>query len=96
MINSSLDLNFDVIHAATNDRYGDGCEKSLVSLGPIAPFSNSNITTSRRKHLEDFSHTLIVSLLYKLLTRSRAGDYLYVGFERGRNIRQRELTKSKL
>ena len=37
---NQLDLNFDVLHAATNNRYEDKYDIRLVSLGPIALFSN--------------------------------------------------------
>ena len=33
--NSYLELNFDVLHAATNNRYVDGNDIRLVNLGPI-------------------------------------------------------------
>ena len=39
LLNSYLNLNFDVIHAATNHRYVDNNDISLVNLGPIASFS---------------------------------------------------------
>ena len=40
LLNRSLDLNFDVIHAASTDRYADRSDMNLVNLGPIALFSN--------------------------------------------------------
>ena len=40
LLNSYLELNFHVLHAATNNRYVDGNEIKLVNLGPIALFSN--------------------------------------------------------
>ena len=60
LLNSYFDLDFDVVHAATNNRYADGNEIRLVNLGPVALFSNYNLATSSRKHLEDVSHTHIV------------------------------------
>ena len=36
--NSYLDLNFDVLHAATNGRYADNNDIRLVNLDPIAFF----------------------------------------------------------
>ena len=47
---SYLELNFDVIHAVTNNRYVDGNNIRLVNLGPIALFSNYRLTTSSGKH----------------------------------------------
>ena len=35
LLNSYLDLKFDVLHAATGNRYVDGNDKKLVNLGPI-------------------------------------------------------------
>ena len=63
LVNSYLELNFDVIHAGTNNRYADNDDIRLVNLGPIALFCNYKLTTSSGKHLEDFSHVRIVSLL---------------------------------
>ena len=40
LLNSYLELNFDVLHAATNNRYVDGNDKRLVNLGSIGLFSN--------------------------------------------------------
>ena len=95
MLTSYLELNFDVLHAATNNRYVDGNDIKLVNLGPIALFSNYKLTTSSGKHLEDIDHAHVVSLMNKLLTSSRGSDDLSVGFDHDRNRRQRELTHSK-
>ena len=65
LLNSYHELNFDVLHAATNNRYVDGNDIRLVNLGPIALFSNYKLTTSSGKHLENFDHAHIVSLMYK-------------------------------
>ena len=94
MLNSHLEINFDVLHAATNNRYVDGNDIRLVSLRPIALFSNYKLTTSSGKHLENIDHAHIVSLMYKLLTSSRGSDDLSSGFDRDRNRRQRELTNN--
>ena len=95
LLNSYLQLNFDVLHAATNNRYVDGNNKRLVNLGPIALFSNYKLTTSSGKHLENIDHAHVVSLMYKLLTSSRGSFDLSIGFDRDRNRRQRELTNNK-
>ena len=58
---SYIDLNFDVIHAATGNRYGDGDDIRLVYLGPIALLGTYKLTTSSGKHLEEISHAHIVS-----------------------------------
>ena len=63
LLNSYLDLNFDALHAATNNRYVDNIEITFVNLGPIALFSNYKLTTSSGKHLQDNSHGHIVSLM---------------------------------
>ena len=52
LINSYLELNFDILHAGTNNRYADGKDIRLVNLGPIGLFSNYKLTTSSGKHLE--------------------------------------------
>ena len=95
MLNSYLELNFDVLHAGTNNRYVDDNDIKLVNLGPIALFSNYKLTTSSGKHLENIDHAHIVSLMYKLLTSSRGSDDLSIRFDRDRGRRQRELTYNK-
>ena len=87
-MNSYLDLNFDVLNAATGNRCVDDDDIRLVNVGPIALFNNYKSTTSRGKHLEDFSHAYTVSLMYKLITSSKDNDDLSIGFERDRNRRK--------
>ena len=95
LLNSYLELNFDVLHAATNNRYVDGNDKRLVILGSIALFSNYKLTTSSGKQLENIDHAHIVCLLYKLITSARGSDDLSIGFDRDRGRRQLELTNNK-
>ena len=95
LLNSYLELDFDVLHAGTNNRYVDGNNIRLVNLGPIALFSNYKLTTSSGKHLENIDHAHIVSFMYKLLTSSKGSDDLSIGFDRDPNRRQRELTNNK-
>ena len=64
LLKSCLDLNFDVLHAATNDRYVDAEDIWLYNLPAIALFSNFKLTTSSWKHLEKIDHAHIVSLMY--------------------------------
>ena len=92
---SYLDLNFDVLHVANNDRYADANDIRLNNLETIAFFSNYKLPTSSRKHLGDISHAHIVFLLYKLLTTSRDIDDLSIGLDGDGNRRQRELTNTK-
>ena len=91
LLNSCLELDFDVLHAGTNNRYIDGNDRRLVNLGPIALFSNYKLTSSG-KHLENIDHAHIILLIYKLLTSSKGSDDLSIGFDRDRKRRQRELT----
>ena len=56
---SYIDLNFDELHAACNDRYADKIDIRLHNLGPIALFGTYKLTTSSGKHLEDISHAHI-------------------------------------
>ena len=95
LLNSYLELNFDVLHAATNNRYVERNDIRLVNLGSIGLFSNYKLTTSSGKHLENNDHAHIVSLMYKLLTSSKGSDDLSICFDGDRNRRQRELTNNK-
>ena len=51
-LNSYLEINFDVLHAATNNRYANAKEIRSVNLGPIAFFSNYQLTTSLGKQFK--------------------------------------------
>ena len=95
LLNSYLEINFDVLQAASNNRYVDVNDIRLVNLDPRALFSKYKLTTSSGKHLEEISHAHIVSLLYKLLTSSKDSDDLSIGFDRSRDRRKRELTNNK-
>ena len=95
LLNSYLDLSFDVVHAANNNRYADGNDIRLVNLGPVALFSNYKLTTSSGKHLEDVSHAHIVSLMYKLITTAKDMNDLSIGFDKDRTRRRNELTNNK-
>ena len=88
--NSYLDLDFDVLHAATKNRYADNDKIRLVNLGLVALFSKYKLTTASRKHLEKNDNAHIVSLMYKLLTSRRGSDDLSIGFDCDCNKRQRE------
>ena len=95
LLNSYLELNFDVLRADNSNRYLDGNDIRLVNLGPIALFSHYKLTTSSGKHLENIDHAHIVSLMYKLLSSSKGSDDLSIGFDRDRGRRQRALTNNK-
>ena len=95
LLKSYLDLNFDVLNAATNNRYVDADDIWLNNLAAIAIFSNFKLTTKSVKHLENIDHAHIVSLMYKLLTSSRGSDDFSFGFDRDRNRKKRELTNNK-
>ena len=95
LLNSYLELNFDVLRADNSNRYLDGNDIRLVNLGSIALFSNYKLTTSSGKHLENIDHAHIVSLMYKLLSSSKGSDDLSIGFDRDRGGRQRALTNNK-
>ena len=95
LLNCSIELNFDVLHAVSGKKYADVNNIRLVNLGPIALFSNYKLTTSSGKHLEEINHAHIVSLMYKLITSSKGSDDLSIGFDRDRNGRKRELTNNK-
>ena len=95
LLNSFVDLTFDVLNATTNRRYANRADIWLIKLAAIALISNFRLTTSSGKHLENIDHAHIVSLMYKLLTSSRDCDDLSIGFDRDRNRRKRELINNK-
>ena len=95
LLNSYLDLNFEVIEKADDSRYGNGNDVKLVNLGPIALVSNFKLTTSSGKHVEHINHAHLVSLLYKLLTSSKRSDDLSIGFDRSSARRREEITDNK-
>ena len=95
LLNSYIEINFDVLKATTNDRYADTDDIRLINLGSIALFSNYKLTTSSGKHLENINHAHIVSLMYKLLSSSRDTDDLSISFDRSRDKRKRELLNNK-
>ena len=95
LLNSYLDLSFEVIKKDDNSRYANGNDIRLVNLGPVALFSNFKLTTSSGKHLEDISHAHLVSLMYKLITSSKDSNDLSVGFDYSRNRRRDELALNK-
>ena len=64
-------------------------------MGPIALFSNFKLTTFSAKHLEDISHTHLVSLMYNLITSCKISDDLSIGFDRSRARRQDEMIDNK-
>ena len=53
------------------------------------------MTTSSGKQLEDFSHALVVCLMYKLVTTAKGCDDLSVGFDCSRDRRKQELINNK-
>ena len=95
LLNSFLDLSFEVIKRADKSRYANGSDIKLVTLGPVALFSNFKLTTSSGKHLEDISHAQLVSLMYKLITSSKDSNDLSLGFDNNRNRRGDELALNK-
>ena len=95
LLNSYLDLSFEVIKKDDNSRYANCNDIRLVNLGPVALFSNFKLTTSSGKHLEDISHAHLVSLMYKLITSSKDSNDLSVGFDYSRNRRRDELALNK-
>ena len=82
LLNSYLEINFEVTIEADKSRYGNVNDIKLINLGSIAFFSNFKLTMSSGKHLEDIGHTRIVSLMHKLITSSRGSDDLCVAFDR--------------
>ena len=95
LLNSYLDLNFEVIGKFDNSRYANGDDIKLVNLGPIASFSKFKLTTSSGIHLEDNIHAHIVSLMYILITSAKDSDDLSIGLDRDRGRRRDKLALNK-
>ena len=95
VLNSYLDLNFEVLEKGDDTRYGNGNDIRLVNLEPIALFSNFKLTSSTGKHLEDIPHTHLIFLVYKLITSSKDSDDLSIRFHRSRDKRRDELAQNK-
>ena len=95
LLNSYLELDFDVLRADNSNRYIDNNDIRLVNLGPIALFSNYKLKTHSGKHLENIDNAHTVSFIYKLITSSRGSDDLSIGFDRDRTRRRNELTNNK-
>ena len=95
LLYSYLESNFDVLHAATGNRFVDNNDIRLVNLGPFGLFGKYMLTASSGKHLENIEHGHVASLMYKLLTSIRNNDELSIGFDRSRERRKRELTNVK-
>ena len=95
LLNSYMELNFEVIEKDDNSRYGNGNDIRLVNLGTIALFSNFTLTTSCAKHSKEVGHDHIFSLMYKLISSAKSADDLYTGFDRSRHRRKQELTNNE-
>ena len=93
-MNNYLDINFEVLHAATSNRCADGIDIRLINPVPVALFTNYKLATSSGKYLEAISHAHIVYLLYKLTTGARNAD-VFFGFDSDHSRRQRELSNNK-
>ena len=95
MTNFYNDLHSEVSKKNDNSIYVDGIDIRLVIFEPNALFSNSKLSTSSGKHLEDISHGHIVSLMYKLITGTRETDDLSVGSDRDLEKSKQELTNKQ-
>ena len=95
LLNSYLELKFDVLQAASKNKYVDAKDIRLVKLAQMALFSNYMLTKISGKHLEEISLAHVVSLMYKSLTSSKDIDDLSIGFYRSRDRTKRELTNNK-
>ena len=95
LLYSHLDINFDVLHAATNNTYTDADDIGLINLGVMALFSIYKLVTHSSKHLEEINNAHTVCLMYKVVTSSKDSDDLSIGFDRDRGRRKKELTNNK-
>ena len=96
LLNSYVELNFDVLKADTNGRYANTDHIRLTNLGTIALFSVYKLVTASNKHLEEITHAHFVSLIYKTGTSSKDSDDLSIGFDRNRGRRKNDLSNNKI
>ena len=61
LLNSYVELNFDVLKANTDNRYANTDDIRLTNLGAIALFSVHKLVTASSKHLEEITHAQFVS-----------------------------------
>ena len=80
LLNSYLQLKFEVIKIADISGSANEDDIWLVILVPISLFPNFKLTTSSGKHLEDISHAHIVFLEYKIISGAKDRDDLTIGF----------------
>ena len=95
LLNSYLELNFDVLKADSNNRYVDTDDIRLTNLGGLGLFSVYKLVSASGKHLEEVVHAHVICLIYKIVTSSRDSDDLSIGFDRDRGRRKNELSKNK-
>ena len=95
MLDSRLDLSFDVLHAATGNSSINGDNVRIINFGPTAFFSNYDLTSSSGKHQKSIDYAHIVFLKFKLLISARESDDLSIGFHRSGDNRKQELTTNK-
>ena len=84
MLDSYLQLNFEVIKKTDNSRFANRNDLRLTNLGPIALFRNFKMKKSSDKHLEDISHADVASSRFKKITSAKGYNNLSIGFYRDR------------
>ena len=92
--NSCTSVDFEVL-MQDDTRYADNDQIGLINFGPVALFSETNLTTSSGKHLEKVDNLHTVSLMNKLLTSNQQTSELLYGFEESQGTRRQELTNNK-
>ena len=92
--NSYISLEFEVLKK-DDTRFNDGNQISLVNFGPVALFSEANLTTSAGKHLEKVDNLNPICLMYKFLTSQQQTSQMMYGFEESVTIRRQELTNKR-
>ena len=78
---SYLEICFDVTRTAGgHTRHADGDHTRLVNLGPLALVNKCRLTNSSGKEIERINRAHVFCLIYKLISSSRDGDDLSIGF----------------
>ena len=92
----ALDLHFNLKRRDNDERFLDADKIGLVNLGPIALFSDCEVSTSSGKESESIDYVHIVCLMHKLSTSGSGHPDLSIGFPSTIIKRSRECSTNEI